>query len=139
MMMSKKMFDEVDGFDPDFFMYAEEEDLSWRIAEKGYAIVSIPEAKIIHLEGATSKDEGSFNAKTFSLRMRGILTYFYKRYGVKGVKALYYYRVLYYQRLIRLAKIRKKNLNSVAAVQMKQLLKKEYKEFMLTHNLMKRG
>ena len=57
MMMKKSLFEELQGFDPDFFMYCEEEELSWRITEKGYSIMNLPESKIIHLEGATLKNK----------------------------------------------------------------------------------
>ena len=51
MMVKKKLFEQLGGFDEDFFMYAEEEELSWRIKKRGEKIYNIPQAKIIHLEG----------------------------------------------------------------------------------------
>ena len=133
MMMQKALFDEVGGFDPDFFMYAEEEELSWRITKKGYEIVNVPDAHIIHLEGVTSKEENSFSEKTFSMRMNGALTYYWKRFGIDGVRMFYKYRSLRYKKLIKLAKIRRKDINSSQAVQLYQLLTKEYKKFMREH------
>ncbi|WP_035668005.1 glycosyltransferase family 2 protein [Flavobacterium sp. 83] len=53
MMIRKKVLDEVGLFDPDFFMYFEETELTLRIKKQGYAVASVPEAKIIHLEGAS--------------------------------------------------------------------------------------
>ena len=38
-------------FDPDFFMYFEETELTYRIRKAGYKIMSVPEACIVHLEG----------------------------------------------------------------------------------------
>ena len=35
MMVKKKLFEQLGGFDEDFFMYAEEEELSWRIKKRG--------------------------------------------------------------------------------------------------------
>jgi len=55
MMIRKAVFDEVGVFDPDFFMYYEETELSYRIKQKGYQIKSVPDAKIIHLEGQSLK------------------------------------------------------------------------------------
>lgn len=57
MLIPKKVFDEVKGFDPDFFMYAEELDLCRRIEAKGYKIVYFEEATAIHKHGGSS--EGS--------------------------------------------------------------------------------
>lgn len=51
MMIKRDVFNEVGGFDKDFFMYREETELNYRINKKGYKTLSIPDAKIIHLEG----------------------------------------------------------------------------------------
>ncbi|MGL4347433.1 MAG: glycosyltransferase family 2 protein [Chitinophagaceae bacterium] len=56
MMVRKSVLDEVGSFDKDFFMYYEETELTYRITKKGYIIMSIPEAKIIHLEGQSFLD-----------------------------------------------------------------------------------
>lgn len=53
MLVRKDVLDQVGLFDPDFFMYFEETELTWRIRKAGYLVVSVPEAKIIHLEGAS--------------------------------------------------------------------------------------
>lgn len=55
MMLSRKVLDEVGAFDPIFFMYCEESELSWRIRKAGYKNVNVPQAKIVHLEGKSSK------------------------------------------------------------------------------------
>ena len=51
LMIPRQVLDSVGPFDPDFFMYYEETELCRRIAKAAYRIVSVPEAKIIHLEG----------------------------------------------------------------------------------------
>lgn len=51
MMIKREIFNNVGGFDKDFFMYREETELNYRIHIKGYKTLSIPDAKIIHLEG----------------------------------------------------------------------------------------
>ena len=56
MMIKKDIFNKVGGFDKDFFMYREETELNYRIYRKGYKTFSIPEAKIIHLEGKSSSN-----------------------------------------------------------------------------------
>jgi hypothetical protein len=53
MMIRKSVLDEVGLFDSDFFMYYEETELTWRIKRAGYKIASVPDARIIHLEGAS--------------------------------------------------------------------------------------
>lgn len=51
MMVRNTCLEECGVFDPDFFMYYEETELSYRIKQKSYSIVNVPTAKIIHLEG----------------------------------------------------------------------------------------
>lgn len=54
-LLSKKIWDELKGFSPDFFMYAEEDDLCLRAIELGVQPVFYPDAKIIHYGGASDK------------------------------------------------------------------------------------
>lgn len=56
LMMTKKIFDEIGGFNPAFFMYYEEIELCFKIQKKGFKIISIPQALIQHLEGKSSSN-----------------------------------------------------------------------------------
>lgn len=53
LMISKHVFDELDGFDENFFMYYEETDLLFRMRAINYQTYIVPASKIIHLEGAS--------------------------------------------------------------------------------------
>ena len=53
LMISKHVFDELGGFDENFFMYYEETDLLFRIRAINYKTYIVPSSKIIHLEGAS--------------------------------------------------------------------------------------
>lgn len=53
MMIKNSVLDKAGLFDCDFFMYYEETELTWRIKKLGYKIVSVPDARIIHLEGGS--------------------------------------------------------------------------------------
>lgn len=77
----KKVFDLVRGFDPSFFMYVEDGDLCYRISKLKYKLVSVPEAKIIHLQGKSSSN-------FFKLHMEysGYLIFFKKHYSFFTVK-----------------------------------------------------
>lgn len=59
LMIKKKVLDEVGGFDPDFFMYYEETELCFRANKAGYKIISVPDACIVHLGGASFADNNS--------------------------------------------------------------------------------
>ena len=121
MMLSKKLFDSVGGFDPDFFMYGEEEELTRRITKIGYDIVNVPAAKIIHLESATLKAADVFHEKSFMLRMNGTMTYFYKIYGSKGVRLFHRFRSRRYRRLVFWGKCRGKETGSMIAMKQYEL------------------
>jgi GT2 family glycosyltransferase len=51
MMVKKAILEKVGFFDPDFFMYYEETELTYRIRKRGYKVICIPQAKIVHFEG----------------------------------------------------------------------------------------
>ena len=56
LMMYRDLFNKVGGFDPDFFMYYEEQDLQKRIADLGYERVSTNKTKIYHIHGFSSNN-----------------------------------------------------------------------------------
>ena len=52
----KTVLDKIGIFDEQFFMYSEEVDLCKRIKNDGFKIKIVPDAKIIHLEGKSTKN-----------------------------------------------------------------------------------
>jgi len=60
---------ELGGFDPRFFMYFEESDLSKRAEDKGWEIWTVGEAVAHHLAGASSEDDAT--------RISGCIARFY--------------------------------------------------------------
>lgn len=84
MMIRRDVVDKVGFFDPDFFMYAEESELSFRVRRAGYKIVNVPQAKIIHLEG------GSFDFSENRERMMfaGKVLYYQKCYGRTSARVM---------------------------------------------------
>lgn len=55
LMIRKEVLDKVGVFDPDFFMYYEETELTYRVHNAGFDVTNVPFAKIIHLEGQSLK------------------------------------------------------------------------------------
>ena len=55
LFMKRDFFIELGGFDKDFFMYFEDNDLCDRIIKKGKTIIEVPSAKVIHLENSSSE------------------------------------------------------------------------------------
>lgn len=60
MMMPKRVLDEIGYLDETYFMYGEDIDLSYRITLGGYRNYYLPEARIIHYKGESTK-KGSLN------------------------------------------------------------------------------
>lgn len=44
----------VAGFDPDYFLYAEDTDLCWRLRAAGYRVMHAPDVAIVHTQGEPS-------------------------------------------------------------------------------------
>ena len=54
-LMRRDFFNSLGGFDENFFMYFEDNDLCDRTLKKGKYIMEVPSSKFIHLENASSK------------------------------------------------------------------------------------
>lgn len=67
MFIRKKVFDEIGGFDDDYFIYVEETDLGWRSWLLGYKNIFVYKSVVYHECGTSSitlgKTRASFNAK----------------------------------------------------------------------------
>ena len=57
---NKNIFQQIGGFDEDFFAYEEDVDLSLRLHNLGYTTLYVPQALSYHLGGATSSRMGNF-------------------------------------------------------------------------------
>lgn len=55
MLIKKDLFDRVNGFDEEYFMYGEDIDLCYRIKKNGHKIFYYPETSIIHYKGESTK------------------------------------------------------------------------------------
>jgi GT2 family glycosyltransferase len=53
LLIRANIFQRVSGFDPDFFMYCEDEDLCYRIKQLNLALISLPDLEVYHLGGAS--------------------------------------------------------------------------------------
>ena len=55
MFVRKEALEKTGYFDSDFFLYFEESELQYRISKAGYKAFILPEAKIYHFEGKSTK------------------------------------------------------------------------------------
>lgn len=56
MFFPREVFEQFDGFDPEFFMYSEEVEWQYRMRQSGRKNFILPGPRITHFEGASSKD-----------------------------------------------------------------------------------
>jgi GT2 family glycosyltransferase len=91
LMIRHELFLRLSGFDPDFFVYYEETELTFRVKKAGYAAYSVPQAEIIHLEGQTFSGN---SIKRMRLMYRGRRVYYKKTssaivsFGVRAIVML---------------------------------------------------
>lgn len=77
----KKLLDKVGWFDEDYFLDAEDIDLSWRIKKKGYKNVYYPKVSITHLKGYTKGKIENANKKNVPLKSK-------LKYRLSGVESM---------------------------------------------------
>ncbi len=85
MFMERSVFDEVGGFDEDYFMYAEDIDLCFKIKQAGYKVYYTPATNIIHFKGESTRSS-SFN-RTYEF-YRAMSIFVRKRYGQRSLLSM---------------------------------------------------
>lgn len=91
-MLRKGLLDKLQGFDQQFFYHFEEVDLCFRVWKAGKSIRFYPRAEITHLGGQSiGRAPVKFALETYRSRYR----FFYKHYGVKGVRRIRWVSLLH--------------------------------------------
>lgn len=81
MLVRRKAFDAVGGFDERFFMYSEDVDLCARLGAAGYRLRFLPEARATHHWGtSTAQRPAAMVRAAYVSRVR----YFEKHFGARG-------------------------------------------------------
>ncbi len=73
-LVRRRAFDEVGGFDPSFFLYFEDADLCLRLRERGWRLAGEPAAVAVHAGGAAARDPAT------ELRYRQSQVHFYEKH-----------------------------------------------------------
>jgi len=81
---SRRLFEDVRGFDERFFVYFEEVDLCKRLAESGHELWFVPEASVSHRAGTSCEREASAAVMIAQLR-RSRTLYFRKHFQAATV------------------------------------------------------
>ncbi|MFH1532762.1 MAG: glycosyltransferase family 2 protein [Pseudomonadota bacterium] len=64
MLVRRSVFEDLGGFDPDYFAYCEDVDLCWRAWLRGYTVEYVPTSVVLHKLG------GTFGGRRSPLRIR---------------------------------------------------------------------
>lgn len=73
MMMPRKVFDQLGGWDETYFFYGEDIDICYRIQQIGYEIIYYPHVDVLHYKGASSglrKESASIAAPPKETRVK---------------------------------------------------------------------
>lgn len=77
LLVKREVFQKIAGFDAQFFMYADELDLAWRLALAGFSTVTIPEARLHHRGAAAANPKGG--ASVIEFRTNEMVRFFSTR------------------------------------------------------------
>ena len=78
MFLSRKVFDELKGFDEAYFMYGDDMDICYRAIKLGYKNYYYPNTTILHFKG-----ESTLKDKTYAKRFYGAMQIFFKKHFKK--------------------------------------------------------
>jgi len=83
LMLRRSALDEIGLFDERFFMYSEDEDLCYRLRERGWKVCYSARASVIHRGGASSRQERALNLRRF---YESQILFLQKHRGAKAVR-----------------------------------------------------
>jgi N-acetylglucosaminyl-diphospho-decaprenol L-rhamnosyltransferase len=86
MLIKHSVYDEISGFDPDYFLYGEDADICLRLRKHGYQIGYCDSVKITHISGAS--EIGSDSLDMWLRKKRGIFLFYLKHYDHRDVMRL---------------------------------------------------
>lgn len=77
-MVRKNIFEKVQGFDENIFLYYEDVDLQKKIKNLGYKIVCVPSAEFFHYERGSVREGNMFKVYHYYMHINKL--YYYKKY-----------------------------------------------------------
>ena len=75
MVMKRQLYNEIDGFDENCFMYSDDIDLSYMVLQKGKSNYYFHETTVIHYKGESTVKDG-----TYMKRFQEAMNFFYKKH-----------------------------------------------------------
>ena len=125
MMIRKDILDRVGWFDPDFFLYYEDTELVWRIKKAGGLSMSVPAAKIMHIEGgAESVKENTVRRMVWSKFL-----YYYKTNNKWLIYFSHHFLMAQYRLSLIKSRVTGKMLNLDKIQKIRRIEREEFLEF----------
>ncbi|MDB9712840.1 glycosyltransferase family 2 protein [Flavobacteriaceae bacterium] len=78
MFTEKHIYDSVNGFDEDYFMYGEDIDLSYKVLKRGYLNYYLGDVKIIHFKGESTDKNSTYISRFYNAMYIFYLKHFNK-------------------------------------------------------------
>jgi GT2 family glycosyltransferase len=75
MFLKKSIYEEVGGFDEDYFMYGEDIDLSYKITQAGYTNYYLGDVETLHYKGESTQKDAAYLDRFY-----GAMQIFYKKH-----------------------------------------------------------
>jgi GT2 family glycosyltransferase len=95
-LIERKLFEELGRFDAEFFMFADEFDLSWRVWISGHRAVAVPAARLHHRGAANVNPQGG--GKVVEFRTSDAKRFYANRNSLlvllKGAKNIFFLLIL---------------------------------------------
>lgn len=91
MFIKKSVFEQVGGFDEDYFIFMEETDLGWRCWLAGFEVVFCPDSVVYHYFSATKKIVDK-NFNNYLVRFHGTKNYILTLY--KNLSSFYLMKIM---------------------------------------------
>jgi len=86
LFVRREMVETVGGMDEKVFMYGEEYDWAFRARKAGWEVHIVPQARVIHHQGASAN--ATFSARRYSLVTRSTYYFYLKHHGRRGFRLL---------------------------------------------------
>jgi GT2 family glycosyltransferase len=97
MFIRATAFEVIGGFDTNYFLYCEEEDIALRLSRAGYATYLVPEAKYQHFENKSSQSSNVIRLPFLKEFYISFLYYYSKNYNRAYcfiIQLLYFFKTL---------------------------------------------
>lgn len=97
MFIRASCLEEIGGFDTNYFLYCEEEDIALRLNRQGYQTYLVPQAKYQHFENKSSASDSSIRLPYLKEFYISFLYYYSKNYNLPYrivIQVLYFFKLL---------------------------------------------